>query len=58
MHALLDIEYFLDDIIEIAKDLILKDPWINIDSTLLLNKWLDVDVPNNNKWASTIIKYA
>ena len=58
MHALLDIEYFLDDIIEIAKDLILKDPWINIDSTLLLNKWLDVDVPNNNNWASTIIKYA
>ena len=58
MHALLVIEYFLDNIIEIAKDLILKDPWINIDSTLLLNKWLDVDVPNNNYWASTIIEYA
>ena len=58
MHALLDIEYFLDDIIEIATNLILKNPWINIDSTLLLNKWLDVDVPNNNNWASTVIEYA
>ena len=56
MHALLDIEYFLDNIIEIATDLILKDSWINIDSRLLLNKWLDVDVPNNNNWASTIIE--
>ena len=58
MHVLLDIDYFLDIIIEIAMDLILKDPWINIDSTLLLIKWLDVDVPNNNNWASTIIEYA
>ena len=58
MHALLVIEYFLDNNIEIAANLILKDPWINIDSTLLLNKWLDVDVPNNNNWASTIIEYA
>ena len=56
MHALLDIEYFLYNIIEKATDLILKDPWINIDSTLLLNKLLDVDVTNNNNWPSTIIE--
>ena len=58
MHVLLVIEYFLANMIEIAMDFILKDPWINIDSTLLLNKWLDIDVPNNNNCASTIIEYA
>ena len=58
MHALFVIEYFLENIIEITTDLILKDPRINIDSTLLLNSQLDVDIPNYNNCASTHIKYA
>ena len=58
MHALLVIEYFLENIIEITTDLILKDPRINIDSTLLLNSRLDVDIANCNNWASTNIEYA
>ena len=58
MHAHLVIEYFLENIIEITTGLILKDPLINIDSTLLLNSRLDVDIRNYNNWASTNIEYA
>ena len=58
MHAHLVIEYVLENIIEITTDLILKDPWINIDSTLLSNSRLDVDIRNYNNWASTNIEYA
>ena len=54
MHAHLVIEYFLENIIEITTDLILKEAWINIDSTLLLN----VDIRNYKNWASTNIEYA